>query len=368
LEIITRFLPTSSGPWRVGFSGVGAFALELDGELVLEETFVRDRLDMDSVGAHAPQSSVVVELEEGKPLEVLLRYRWADDFFLFSTGFGVQQILGEQVEELARAAELARSADVAIVMVGTTEAEESEGRDRSDLRLQGGQDALVAAVAAANPRTVVVVNAGSPVEMPWREDVAALLVQWFPGMEAGNALADVLLGVAEPGGRLPTTWPVDLAGAPVTAVTPTDGQLRYDEGVHIGHRAYLRSGTEPAYWFGYGLGYTTWEYESLQATSASAVVRVRNTGDRAGKEVVQVYVSRPESAVERPAKVLAGYAVVHAGPGEARDVTVAVDQRMLRHWDGDTASWQVEAGRLDVHAGPHCGQLPLCATTELSGA
>jgi beta-glucosidase len=368
LEIATHFVPTTTGTWRLGFSGVGAFELELDGTPVLKETFVRDRHDMNAVGPDAPQAWVPVELEEGKHVEVILRYRWAEDVFIFRAGFGVQEVLASEVEELTRAAELARSADVAIVIVGTTEAEESEGRDRASLRLQGRQDELVAAVAAANPRTVVVVNAGSPVEMPWRDQVPALLVQWFPGMETGNALADVLLGTAEPGGRLPTTWPADLDNAPVSTVTPTEGRVHYEEGLHIGHRAYLRAGTEPAYWFGYGLGYTTWEYESLQATTTSAAVRVRNTGDRPGKQVVQVYVSRPESALDRPAKVLAGYTVVHADPGEAVEVTVPLDPRTLRHWHTETASWQVEAGRLDVHTGPHCGHLPLRVTTQLAGA
>lgn len=368
LEIVTRFLPSVTGTWRVGFGGVGSFELELDGQPALKDTFVRDRLDMDAVGPDAPQASVAVELEQGKPLEVLLRYRWADDLFIFSAGLGVQEVPASEEAELARASELARSADVAIVMVGTTDAEESEGRDRRDLLLKGRQSDLVAAVAAANPRTVVVVNAGAPVEMPWRDEVAALLVQWFPGMELGSALADVLLGAVEPGGRLPTTWPIDLASAPVVTTTPTDGRLDYEEGLHIGHRGYLRNGAVPAYWFGYGLGYTAWDYEALAATPSSARVRLHNTGDRAGKQVVQVYVSRPDSKLDRPAIVLAGYTVVHAVPGEVVEVDVPLDPRTLRHWDTATSSWRVEPGRLDVHTGPHSGDLPLHATTHLDGA
>ena len=125
------------------------------------------------------------------------------------------------------------------MVVGTSEDVESEGFDRTSLALPGRQDELVRAVAAANPRTVVVVNAGSPVELPWRDEVSAVLVSWFPGMEFGNALADVLLGAVEPGGRLPTTWPAALADAPVLEVTPTDGRLEYTEGLDIGHRAYV---------------------------------------------------------------------------------------------------------------------------------
>ena len=368
VEIAARFLPPSTGTWRLGVSGPGAFDLELDGSHALRETFERDRLDMGANGGDAPQASVLRELEQGKPVEVLLRYRWAEDFLIFGAGFGVEQVRGAGDDEIARAVELARDADVAGVMVGTSEAVESEGFDRSTLRLPGRQDELVTAVAAVNARTVVVVNAGAPVEMPWRDQVAALLVTWFPGMELGNALADVLLGTSEPGGRLPTTWPVDLASAPVVTVAPTDGRLVYDEGLHIGHRAYLRSGTVPAYWFGYGLGYTTWEYESLKASPTAATVRVRNTGERSGKQVVQVYASRPESALDRPAIVLAGYAVVHADPGESVQVIVPLDQRTLRHWDVEQGSWAVEPGDLVVRTGPHAGDLPLQVTTELPGA
>ena len=364
--IRTRFRAPLGGTWRLGVSGVGAFDLELGGEPALETTFVRDRMDMASWGVEAPQAAIDVELDPGAPVDVQLRYRWPDDMYLMSSGFGVEQVLGTGDDEIARAVELARASDVAVVVVGTSEAVESEGHDRTNLKLPGRQNDLVAAVAAANPRTVVVVNAGAPVELPWRTQVGAILVTWFPGMECGNALTDVLLGDAEPGGRLPTTWPVDLMSAPVVEVEPTEGRLAYDEGLHIGHRAYLRAGVEPAYWFGYGLGYTTWEYESLDATPSAARVQVRNTGGRPGKQVVQVYISRPESALERAALALAGFTVVHVEPGRSVEVEVPLDPRALRHWDEETHAWAVEPGPLDVHTGPHVGDLRLHARTALT--
>ena len=130
-----------------------------------------------------------------------------------------------------------------VVVVGTTNEVESEGFDRTTLALPGRQDELVRRVAAANPRTVVVVNAGSPVELPWADEVAAILLTWFPGQEAGYALADVLTGAAEPGGRMPTTWPVQMADCPVLDTTPVDGALAYTEGVFIGYRAWDRGRT-----------------------------------------------------------------------------------------------------------------------------
>src|SRR5690606_33606519 len=153
-------------------------------------------------------------------------------FVLFTLGHA-EPSPGED-ELFAEAVRTAAESDVAVVVAATTPEVESEGFDRTDLRLPGRQDELIAAVATANPRTVVVVNAGSPVEMPWLDEVAAVLLTWFPGQEAGTALADVLLGDEEPGGRLPTTWPARLADAPVVKVTPSDGVLAYEEGLFIG--------------------------------------------------------------------------------------------------------------------------------------
>src|SRR5690606_18788958 len=178
----------------------------------------------------------------------------------------------DESAEFDRAVAAAREADVAIVVVGTTERVESEGFDRTTLPLPGRQDALVRAVPAANPRTVGVVNAGAPVLLPWRDDVAAVLLSWFGGPDMSHALADVLLGAVEPGGRLPTTWPAAEADVPVLSTTPVDKRLPYTEGIHIGYRAWLRAGTTPAYPFGHGLGYTTWAYEDVTVDGLTARV------------------------------------------------------------------------------------------------
>jgi beta-glucosidase len=155
---------------------------------------------------------------------------------------------------------------------------------------------------------------------------------------------------------------------PVREGTPTDGRLEYAEGLDIGHRAYLAAGTEPAYWFGHGLGYTTWEYESITAATAgeglAARVRVRNTGDRRGKQVVQVYASRPDSAVERPARWLAGFTVVTAEPGETVEIPVEVHARALRHWVPGRG-WAVEPGEVVLSVGRNAGDLLASTTVTL---
>jgi hypothetical protein len=188
---------------------------------------------------------------------------------------------------------LARAADTAVVVVATTERVESEGFDRTDLRLPGRQDDLVHAVAAANPNTVVVVNSGSPVELPWRDEVAAVLLGWFPGQEGGAALADVLTGTHEPGGRLPTTWG-SLTDAPVTQVVPDDGELPYTEGVFIGYRAWEKEGRTPSYPFGHGLGYTDWTYDEIKVTGTTVTVRITNSGPRQGpRDRPDLYLAPP---------------------------------------------------------------------------
>ncbi|MGH3489892.1 MAG: glycoside hydrolase family 3 C-terminal domain-containing protein, partial [Actinopolymorphaceae bacterium] len=265
----------------------------------------------------------------------------------------------------------AAGAYAAIVVVATTEEVESEGFDRASLALPGRQDELVRRVAAANPRTVVVVNAGSPVEMPWRDEVGAVLLAWFPGQEAGTALADALTGVTEPGGRLPTTWPVDAAGCPVLDVEPTDGVLAYDEGIFIGYRAWLRrGGPAPAYWFGHGLGYTDWSYDSIAIHTGSddddlaqVAVSVRNVGVREGREIVQVYLAAEAPEPERPARWLAGFASVTAAPGETVEATVTIPRRAAEVWDG--TGWTLVPGAYQVDAGRCVADVRLTAPLAL---
>jgi beta-glucosidase len=256
----------------------------------------------------------------------------------------------DEAAALEEAVTVAASADVAIVVVGTNDEIESEGFDRDDLALPSAQNALVEAVADANPRTIVVVNSGAPVLLPWADRVAAVLLSWFPGQEFGDALADVLFGRVEPGGRLPTTWPASEEGLPV--VTPSDGELHYDEGLFVGYRAFDRDGREPLFAFGHGLGYTSWELGDLEVRADAELevsLDVANTGVRAGREVVQVYASKPDSAVERPVRWLVGFGAATAGPGERVRVAIDVPRRGLAHWDG--GGWTVEPGEWVLEAG-----------------
>ncbi|WP_374946186.1 beta-glucosidase [Agreia sp.] len=355
----TMFTPELSGVTQIGFASPGTGRLFIDGQLALEATLEADSNIVQSFFT-PPAATAAVCAQAGVPIE--LRYEFVPGSIVdgvpgsLTVSFGTETPVPTDAERammIEEAVAIARTTDVVVVVVGTDEASECEGYDREHLRLPGGQDDLVAAVAAANPRTIVVINAGAPIEMPWRNDVAAVLLTWFAGQEYGHALADILLGVTEPGGRLPTTWPVTLADVPISEVVPVDGHLDYTEGIHIGYRAWLRAGTEPAYPFGYGLGYTRWEFSDLRVGPSApdtlgVEVDVANVGERAGKQVIQIYASRPKTAVDRPEKWLVGFAVVRAEAGTTTTAHVTVPLRALAHWDD---GWRIEPGGYHIAAG-----------------
>jgi beta-glucosidase len=365
VEIRARLCPDTDGVWSLAVAGWGHVHLEADGTTLIDEEVELATDDPATIHLTPPYRHATLALTAGVEVELVARRR-------LDPGSGLASVLAADPprpgpeEEFAAAIELARAADVAIVVVGTTEEVESEGFDRDDLSLPGGQDALVRAVAAANPDTVVVVNAGGPVAMPWREEVPAVLLSWFPGQEYGDGLADVLFGAREPAGRLPTTW----AGRALAGTTPVDGVLDYAEGLDIGYRAWLREPEAPAYWFGHGLGYTTWSYESVVAperaepgNSFPVRVRLRNSGERAGGEVVQVYLARPEPGVRRPVRWLAGFARVEAGPGQTVEAEIELPARAFQHWSAEHHAWAGEPGAFTVLVGRSAGDLPLTATT-----
>ncbi|GHC60347.1 glycoside hydrolase family 3 C-terminal domain-containing protein [Streptomyces violaceochromogenes] len=372
VELTGSFTPRESGTHTFGIKGLGPFRLTVAGTTYYDgvQRPAGDDPFLTFFGPPVPHAGV--ELTAGEPVEVSLTYTVppAGDHPLRVIGFTLahQDPQQDADERIAEAAEAARAADTAVVVVATTDRVESEGFDRTDLRLPGRQDDLVRAVAAANPNTVVVVNSGSPVELPWRDDVAAVLLSWFPGQEGGAALADVLTGAHEPGGRLPTTWG-SLTDAPVTQVVPENGELPYAEGVFIGYRAWEKHGRSPAYPFGHGLGYTDWTYDSVEVAEAAgtttAKVRLRNTGDRPGREVVQLYLAPADPDPTRPARWLAGFASVEAAPGDGAEATVELPRRAFEIWDEATGSWSFVKGSYEIQVGRSITDRRITATINV---
>lgn len=363
IEVHALLTIPEAGTWRVGVAGAGLYAVDLDGRRIIDVGLTVPEGDMIEILVRPNEATADVALTANAEVELVCRHQ------VLGTGailrLGVQPLTDPE-EELEQAERVAAAADVAVVVVGTNAEVESEGFDRETLALPGRQDELVRRVVAANPRTVAVVNSGAPVLLPWAEDVPAVLVTWFPGQEFGDALADVLTGDTEPAGRLPMTWPAHDGMPQVLDPTPVDGRLEYTEGIHVGHRRFLRDGLVPAFWFGHGLGYTTWRYERANAAHPDALgeggkirVLVRNTGHRTGREVVQVYLSRTDSAVERPVRWLAGTGSVLVPPGATSEVAVDIPAKALTHFDERADSWGIEAGDFDVAIGRSAGDVQL---------
>jgi len=276
-----------------------------------------------------------------------------------------------------RAAAAAAAADVAVVFVGTGSEWETEGRDRPHMDLPGDQDALVEAVVAANSRSVVVVNASAPLGLPWVERAGAVLWQWFPGQEGGDAVADLLLGRVSPSGRLPTTLPYRIEDTPAFAHYPgEDGIVRYSEGVLVGYRGHDASGVDPLFCFGHGLSYTTFAYSDLVVRPTSPVAGdalqvsfdVTNVGECGGAEVVQCYVHDVVASVVRPPQELKAFARVDLAPGETCRVDLTLDARALAFWDDASHEWRVEPGEFEVRVGASSRDLRLVSTLTVSSS
>ncbi|MDF2746374.1 MAG: beta-glucosidase, partial [Propionibacteriaceae bacterium] len=294
----------------------------------------------------------------------------------FAAGFGVGTTHGD--DELAReAVELARDADHVLVFLGLPAADESEGFDRTHMELPANQVRLVEALAEVHDRLIVVLANGSAVRLStWQDKVSAILECWLSGQAAGGAAADLLLGIANPSGKLAETIPVRLEDNPSYLNFPGDSQIvRYGEGIFIGYRAYDRLDQVVSYPFGFGLSYTTFEISNLYVVvngsvengdlAVSVAVSVANTGQVAGAEVVQLYVRDVESSVARPVRELKAFAKVALEPGESRQVRFQLDERSFAFWSVLHGRWAVEAGNFEIAVGSSSRDLTQTQTITL---
>jgi beta-glucosidase len=342
LELSAELVAAPGTPLQVGVRGVGEWTLSYGDEA---HSFANALLPgrLEEAGFMSPPTwTQVVEVAPGRIL--VARLKIAQRISL--AGLVVQPVAPPDDQLINEAVHAARDADPAIVVVGMTAEQETEALDKQTLALPGRQDDLIRAVADAARRTVVVINAATPVLMPWLDQVDALLWVGLPGQEGGHAVADVLLGKAEPTGRLVTTFPAADGDGPAWNVTPQDGTLDYAEGTRVGYRGWYGSDVEPAFWFGAGLGWGVWDYRSVErvhdAEGESLRVVLVNTGGSPSREIVQVYWLPAESYA--PVR-LVGYALVDEMlPGEERTVIVTCDPRAFRLWDEAVSSWVTPAG------------------------
>jgi beta-glucosidase len=362
------FTPETSGTHIFGLSAVGLGRLLVDGVEVLDN-WTAPKPGTWLYGMGSAEVTAGVEMEAGKPYRLAVEYGRGGAPRNAGLRFGMVPPHPEDLMQRAVAA--AKSAEAAVLVVGTTGEWETEGNDRLNMELPGRQRELIEKVAAANPKTVVVMNAGAPVSMDWLGRVPAVLQVWFPGQEFGNALADVLFGDTNPSGRLPTTFPKRLEDSPASANYPGEnGKVVYEEGVLVGYRGYDARGVDPLFPFGHGLSYTTFEYGEASASIESAdtvavEVDVANTGQRAGREVVQCYVRDVEASLARPPKELKGFAKLSLAPGETARARIVLDRRAFSFYDPARSGWVLETGEFELLIGSSSRDIRAVATVTL---
>jgi beta-glucosidase len=356
-----QLVPEESGEHVFGMTNAGLARLFVDGMLTVDGHDGWTRGENYFGTANDEQRGAVL-LEAGRAYAVTVDYEPSpvteEGINLTAIRFGVERPLGEA--DLQAAVETARNADVALLFVGRDGEWDTEGLDLPDMRLPGRQEELIERVAAANPNTVVVLQTGGPVEMPWLGRVRAVLQMWYPGQELGNAVADVLFGDVEPGGRLPQTFPRRLADNSAITADPAvypgkDGHVRYAEGVFVGYRHHDTRAVEPLFPFGFGLGYTrfSWGEPRLSAgemgpDGVTVSVDLTNIGDRAGSELVQLYVRSPKTKVERPDKELRAFAKLSLAPGETGTAVMKIMPRDLAYFDIEAGAFRAEAGNYQL--------------------
>lgn len=368
-----------AGEYELSLASAGLSYLAVDGQKIIEnwETFQPGN---NYFGYGSNELRVRHFLSPGE-------HRVAAEFKSRVTATGITQIQALRLgfrkplpaRSIAEAAELAAKADYAVVCIGTTGEWETEGVDRVGLDLPGRQDELVRAVVNANPNTIVLLQTGGPVLMPWLDHVSTVLQAWFPGQEAGHSISDVLLGKADPGGRLPQSFPACLADDPVhpeqfdRQYPGEDGHVEYREGLYIGYRHFDQGNMVPLFPFGFGLSYTTFVLSEPQLEKSifepgeelPVTLNVRNAGERPGQTVIQLYVKDLEARLERPEKELKAFAKVSLKPGETQVVILRLNMRSLAYYDDNRAAWVAEAGDFELLIGTSSDDLPHRITLTL---
>jgi beta-glucosidase len=367
VRITGTFTAEVDGVHTFGLVTGGTGRLVLDGEVLLDNTEDR-RPGTAFFGLGSEEIRAQVDLVAGQEVELVGEFRSFRDLAVGALLIGMVPPVPD--DAMDRAVRAAADADAVVLALGLNSDWETEGEDRASMALPGGQAELARRVIEANPRTVVLVNAGAPVDLDGTEHAPALLQTWYLGQETAGAVADVLLGEADTTGRLPTTFGRREEDWPSFLNYPGDaGKVLYGEELLLGYRGFDARRTEPAFPFGHGLSTTSfsWGQPELSATAVAiddlagttavspdaagvdVTVRVTNTGPRPGADVVQIYVTDPESTLRRPERELRGFAKVHLDPGGSADVRVTLGRRAFAAWDPTTADWTVEPGRILVH-------------------
>lgn len=351
--------PPDSGQYKLILTADDGCRLYLDGKLLIDHWVVSSAVPI----------TADVNLEAGRAYALRVEY-------FQRGGQAVAQLDWARSDDgaYADAVRTAKNSDVALVFV-STKGTEGETVDRPSMALPNGQDDLIRAVAAVNKKTIVILNNGTPVLMPWLGDVAGVVETWFPGEEGGNALAAILFGDCNPSGKLPTTFGIRREDYPDFGNFPgSSGHVHYEEGIYVGYRHFDKAGIAPQFPFGYGLSYTTFEYSKLKLSKSSLApgktvtvsLDVKNTGARAGAETVQLYLHDPDPKVDRPERELKGFQRVELLPNQTKRVSFELQPRAFAYCDVPGKQWKADAGAYEVQVGASSRDIRLKKSLRLS--
>jgi beta-glucosidase len=364
----TVLVPAQSGEGRFNLQTTGIGRMYLDGQLLIARPKIKGEDGMNGI----------VNLQKGRAYAVQFECALTRAGMLNALICGFLPPGGKEGPDqealINRAVAAAKQADAVVVMVGTNDDWECEGDDRTTLLLPGRQNELIERVAAANPNVVVVCNTGSPVEMPWAQQVPAVLQNYFSGQETANALANIIFGKVSPSGKLPTTWPVRYQDSPTYAVgyPGENGKVQYGDGIYVGYRYFDVKNLQPLWCFGHGLTYTTFEYTDFEVKVSSNApitcsMKITNTGSATAADIVQIYVRDVECTVLRPQKELKAFQKVLLSPGEVRTLSFPLTVRDLSFFDEKLGDWVAENGHFMVMAGSSCQDIRCSKMFNFSG-
>ncbi|KAF1920012.1 glycoside hydrolase superfamily [Ampelomyces quisqualis] len=387
VKLSATFVPSETGAHYLGCSGIGPTSVTIDGKVVFEQkNNSPDPMGFLLGGNPEVEFSVPFNAVQSYKIQIHSKSPSGEADFSILAGLpgfrmGFMNASEHDLDMLTQAKDLAKDVDIAIVFTGHTPAWETEGQDQMSFNLprDGSQDKLVEAVASVNKKTIVVNTTGVAIALPWLFNIAAFIQAWFPGQEAGNAIADIISGAVNPSGRLPISWPKRIEDAPAYRNFPGEkknGQLtvRYDEGVFVGYRHYDRVAKEKVQFpFGFGLSYTSFSLSGGHVskpsmTSFKATVAVKNTGGSAGATVVQLYVGRKEQVSEHPIKTLAAFKKVALRLGQQQIVELDVELKDFAYFDEKDSAWKVDGGQYDFSFGQSVAHVESVITVDVEGS
>lgn len=348
-----QVIPPVTGEYRIGVSCTeGGVRFYLDNELVVDQWGDPYNENFEA-GFKRLSESIAVNMEAGQPHEIKLEFHKKTN----RNSVRLEWQIPGKTDPVKEAVKIASESDAAIVFAGLSNLFEGGMVDRESLLLPDEQNELIKAVCQANPNTVVVLINGTPIAMPWLDEVPAILEAYYPGQEGGNAIARILFGVVNPSGKLPETFPVRLEDNPTYGNFPgVKDSVLYEEGIYVGYRHYDKINIDPLFPFGYGLSYTSFDYSNLQVEindegTFEVSLEIENTGLVTGKEVVQLYIRDVESTIDKPEKELKGFAKVNLEPGESKTIPIELEKDDFSYFDPQLNKWVVEPGEYEILIG-----------------